>query len=278
MACRQVTFRVGGWGDAANLIGCILTGQLPFQRYLGIYFVSIDITLLCQWIYYNARDKRRRNKHRYSTNNKQSPHTDPLSKVFQHPSVRTPLLIEGQQPAPLKTLDDELAPYSASSSPSKWYTLTNTDNKTKKTVLMALFLFGTRLPASALVSSSSHQEDWTTLFADNSLIIGRFFAWICTVLYLLSRIPQIVKNYRRRSIDGLSPALFAFAASGNLTYTSSILLNPNNTSESLLEAVPYLIGSAGTLTFDFTIFCQFLYYWRQKRKQQERHQQDHVVA
>ncbi|KAI7887226.1 hypothetical protein K492DRAFT_202827 [Lichtheimia hyalospora FSU 10163] len=265
-------------GDAANLIGCILTGQLPFQRYLGFYFVSIDICLLCQWIYYNSRDKRRRNKHRLSTN-KQSPHRDALSKVFQHPSVRTPLLIEGQQTPPIKTLDDELAPYSASSSPSKWYTLNNTDDKTKKTVLMALFLFGTRLPVSSLVSSSSaSQEDWLTLVADNTLIIGRFFAWICTALYLLSRIPQIVKNYRRRSIDGLSPALFAFAASGNLTYTSSILLNPNNTRESLLEAVPYLIGSAGTLTFDFTIFCQFLYYWRQKRKQQERHyQQDHVA-
>ena len=200
--------------------------------------------------------------------------------MFQHPSVRTPLLIEGQQTTPIKTLDDELAPYSASSSPSKWYTLNNTDDKTKKTVLMALFLFGTRLPVSSLVSSSSasQQEDWLTLVADNTLIIGRFFAWICTALYLLSRIPQIVKNYRRRSIDGLSPALFAFAASGNLTYTSSILLNPNNTRESLLEAVPYLIGSAGTLTFDFTIFCQFLYYWRQKRKQQERHyQQDHVA-
>ncbi|KAG8734190.1 hypothetical protein FRC11_009846, partial [Ceratobasidium sp. 423] len=43
-------------GDATNLIGCILTNQLPFQArdqtYLAAYFVWIDATLLIQYLYY----------------------------------------------------------------------------------------------------------------------------------------------------------------------------------------------------------------------------------
>ncbi|KAI9314794.1 PQ loop repeat-domain-containing protein, partial [Dichotomocladium elegans] len=216
--------------DLANLIGCILTNQLPFQRYLSTYFVCIDICLLCQWIYYNRYTKKWKSASSLSNyKNKKTP--DPLSRVFQHPSVRTPLLIEGQ--AVKKTLEDELASYSASSSPSKC----------DETIVAALL--------------------------DNTLIIGRVFAWICTSLYLMSRLPQIYKNYRRKSIDGLSPTLFLCAACGNLTYASSILLNPSSSRQSLIEAIPYLIGSLGTLSFDFTIFCQFLWYWR--RKQQHHH-------
>ncbi|KAI8140000.1 PQ loop repeat-domain-containing protein [Fennellomyces sp. T-0311] len=241
-------------GDSANLIGCILTHQLPFQRYLGIYFVFIDMCLLSQWIYYNAKQRRKRNR-----SIKKLANDDALSRVFQHPSARTPLLIEG------KSLEDELAPYSASSSPSKWYTLNDTDNKGKK-ALLAIMLLGFRVPmVTSLVTTASTGD---AVAQDNALVIGRVFAWVCTTLYLMSRIPQIHKNYKRKSIDGLSPTLFIFAACGNLTYTTSILSNPNHTTESLVEAIPYLIGSAGTLTFDFAIFCQFLWYWRRNQKQQ----------
>lgn len=34
-------------------------------------------------------------------------------------------------------------------------------------------------------------------------IIGRIFAWTCTTLYLTSRLPQIWKNYVRKSVEVL---------------------------------------------------------------------------
>ncbi|KAI9497352.1 PQ loop repeat-domain-containing protein [Zychaea mexicana] len=272
-------------GDAANLIGCILTHQLPFQRYLGIYFVFIDVALLVQWIYYTHKNnKRSRSRNRKNTTD------DPLSRVFQHPSARTPLLIDG------KSLEDELAPCSASSSPSKWYTLNDTANSSDTTLtnsnrtktLMVIMLLGFRLTTSssgssnlvtttltaAAAAAAADSNDGVLAVQDNALVIGRIFAWVCTTLYLLSRIPQIHKNFKRKSIDGLSPTLFICAACGNLTYTASILSNPNQTSESLVEAIPYLIGSAGTLCFDFTIFCQFLWYWR--RGNNKRHHHHHL--
>ncbi|CAG8748607.1 12900_t:CDS:2 [Dentiscutata erythropus] len=40
-------------GDIANLIGCILTNQLPFQIYLATYFCVVDLALFYQYFYYN---------------------------------------------------------------------------------------------------------------------------------------------------------------------------------------------------------------------------------
>jgi uncharacterized protein with PQ loop repeat len=108
--------------------------------------------------------------------------------------------------------------------------------------------------------SAASSESGFEFTQENALWIGRIFAWICTTLYLLSRIPQLLKNRRRQSVEGLAITLFLFAVLGNLTYSLSILTHPGHTSESLLEALPYLIGSAGTLVFDFSIFCQFLWY------------------
>ncbi|OCF36512.1 hypothetical protein I316_01761 [Kwoniella heveanensis BCC8398] len=97
-------------------------------------------------------------------------------------------------------------------------------------------------------------------------IIGRVSAWACTTLYLTSRLPQIWKNFQRKSVEGLSILLFLFAFLGNTTYVSSILLNPSGGSDPteaghyLLEALPYLLGSGGTLMFDLTIMIQSVIY------------------
>jgi hypothetical protein len=41
-------------GDLSNLAGCILTDQLPFQRYLALYFCLIDLALLIQYLHYEG--------------------------------------------------------------------------------------------------------------------------------------------------------------------------------------------------------------------------------
>ncbi|WVO13933.1 hypothetical protein L204_101558 [Cryptococcus depauperatus] len=97
-------------------------------------------------------------------------------------------------------------------------------------------------------------------------IIGRISAWSCTTLYLTSRMPQIWKNFQRKSVEGLSFLLFLFAFCGNVAYVASILLessdaaNPSKSSHYLLEALPYLLGSGGTLVFDLTIMIQSFVY------------------
>ncbi|RDB21056.1 Lysosomal amino acid transporter 1 [Hypsizygus marmoreus] len=106
----------------------------------------------------------------------------------------------------------------------------------------------------------------------NERVIGRIFAWLCTTLYLTSRLPQIWKNYVRKSVEGLSMYLFVFAFLGNTFYVASILtspkmnLSPQDSVAFIKESIPYLLGSAGTLMFDVTIVTQsFVYRPRHRR-------------
>ena len=132
------------------------------------------------------------------------------------------------------------------------------------------FSFGNLPSATDLFSANTLVEVATTAVVDDgnkTIWVGRFFAWLCTFLYLASRLPQIYQNFRRRSCEGLSMALFFFAAMGNLTYVLSIFTNPHATRATMLEAVPYIIGSAGTLIFDGTIFAQYALYTNGNRHQ-----------
>ncbi|BEI88950.1 uncharacterized protein CcaverHIS019_0203120 [Cutaneotrichosporon cavernicola] len=93
--------------------------------------------------------------------------------------------------------------------------------------------------------------------------IGRISAWCCTTLYLSSRLPQIWKNFQRKSVEGLSILLFFFAFLGNTLYVASILLMPVKPEEytrHVLQSLPYLLGSGGTLLFDLTIMFQAWLY------------------
>lgn len=119
-------------------------------------------------------------------------------------------------------------------------------------------------------------------------ILGRTSAWTCTTAYLTSRLPQIWQNvsadvwarkrgtlvdgerpasqFRRRSVEGLAMTLFFFAFIGNSLYVASILTNPHATSVSyLLESLPYLLGSGGTVCFDLMILGQSWLYSEKRR-------------
>ncbi|KAF8844601.1 hypothetical protein BDN67DRAFT_987829 [Paxillus ammoniavirescens] len=108
-------------------------------------------------------------------------------------------------------------------------------------------------------------------------VLGRIFAWLCTTLYLTSRLPQIWKNYVRKSVEGLSMYLFVFAFLGNFFYVLSILTSPKahlpppQSTEFLRESIPYLLGSGGTFFFDITIVAQsFIYKGRHPRRNRVR--------
>ncbi|GMF98158.1 unnamed protein product [[Candida] boidinii] len=91
--------------------------------------------------------------------------------------------------------------------------------------------------------------------------LGRIIAWCCTFIYLSSRIPQLYKNYQRKSVSGINCILFASAVIGNLTYTLSILSSSDfiynsNKLKFFLNELPYILGSSGTIIFDLIYFYQ----------------------
>ncbi len=94
---------------------------------------------------------------------------------------------------------------------------------------------------------------------DSFYQLGRFFAWICCLLYLSSRLPQIYRNFERQSCEGLAMVMFGCALMGNVTYSASILFKSRETAY-IYNSLPYLLGSAGTVCFDIIIFAQYLAY------------------
>ncbi|XP_020637790.3 lysosomal amino acid transporter 1 homolog [Pogona vitticeps] len=99
-------------------------------------------------------------------------------------------------------------------------------------------------------------------------IIGFVIGSVSSLLYLLSRAPQIYTNFKRKSTVGISYSLFALVMLGNLLYGLSVLMknpDPGQTEGSyVIHHLPWLIGSLGVLSLDIVISFQFLAY-RQKK-------------
>lgn len=69
-------------------------------------------------------------------------------------------------------------------------------------------------------------------------------------------------------MEGLSLALFVITILGNSCYGLSILLRlPIIDTKFYLSTLPYIIGSMGTIVFDFVILAQAIHYgnWRRGR-------------
>ncbi|RHZ68168.1 hypothetical protein CDV55_104259 [Aspergillus turcosus] len=121
-------------------------------------------------------------------------------------------------------------------------------------------------------ASPGDDRDSSSLAFDT---LGQVFGYLCAVLYLGSRLPQILLNYRRKSTEGVSLLFFLFACIGNLTYVLSILAyspvckHPRHCRPGeaaalygryVLVNLSWLIGSFGTLLLDMCIFVQFFLY------------------
>ncbi len=57
-----------------------------------------------------------------------------------------------------------------------------------------------------------------------SVVFGSMLGWIMTCSYVGSRIPQLVKNYRRGMTTGLSLPMFVLLVLGSTTYVASIFV------------------------------------------------------
>ncbi|KAI8645065.1 PQ loop repeat-domain-containing protein [Parasitella parasitica] len=257
-------------GDIANFVGCVITGQLPFQIILSIYFTIIDTILCFQWLYYVKY-----------TNNSIRRWFDGDDQEFKFSAASNGPNTSNSAVADTETLYTTYSTGARAKEINEQSSLLGSSPQPKKyatTMLMAFcfFSFGNLPSATGLFSANTLAETATVVITsttvddgNKTIWVGRFFAWLCTFLYLSSRLPQIYQNFRRRSCEGLSMFLFFFAAMGNLTYVLSIFTNPHATRATMLEAVPYIIGSAGTLIFDGTIFAQYALYTSKDTRQTE---------
>ncbi|KAL1626013.1 hypothetical protein SLS56_006986 [Neofusicoccum ribis] len=308
-------FFLGEWllGDLSNLLGSLFTDQALWQIIIACYYCFVDCCLVGQWIWYErlrhgrplVRVWRRGSRSDYhghghghgdmtefidgvpvseddGSDAKRVPHSTPKD-VFRDPRYSS---------SPSKERDDMSQDDSASdemeATPSnrtiRRLGRSSSPYPSPRTVLYVSMLLAVVVQASPLNGPSPAfpiiaQQAARSSAETGTQMAGRLLSWLSTLMYLGSRMPQLYKNYQRKSTSGLSPTLFAAAFLGNLFYSSSILANPcawgtypphgargwvggggSERADWVGRAMPFWLGAAGVLLMDGAVGVQFWYY------------------
>jgi hypothetical protein len=289
----------------------------PCQIILAIYYTLADIVLLLQCFYYRGftlHDPKPESKADHVENGNASERTplvghgnarDELQRALgtsdangsadrtrSESTYREHLNnLNGTMLSPATPMHPQVddSSESASAKPAKERTMLQAFLFNSTAILLVIIagIAGYYLSPST-PESKSHYEDGRTDADDQASTLhfslwGQIFGYICAVLYLGSRVPQILLNRRRQSTEGLNALFFLFACLGNLTFVLSIFaFEPICSKHShghwhershckpgeaasiygryILVNLSWLIGSAGTLVLDFAVFAQFFMY------------------
>ncbi|PHH58898.1 hypothetical protein CDD81_4170 [Ophiocordyceps australis] len=242
-------------GDVSNFIGALLTSLAPSAIALAGYFCFLDVALIGQTLYYNSINSRP------SADDSQVSEASPLigNASVASASHRGPSTDDEPSTEPhAKTLSGHV------DTPAHVSWLRNCFN------LLAIYVVG--LVAwyvsykaglwNGSVPSIPDSPDGDYKRAGE--IIGLCLGYISATFYLCARVPQIVKNYKAKSCEGLSLLFFMLSTTGNLTYGLSLAAYSQER-QYLLKAFPWLLGSLGTIVEDSIIFVQFRLYANRAR-------------
>lgn len=283
-------------GDLTNLLGALFTNQAGWQIVVASYYTFVDICLVVQFFWYSYVKPRWAGTSLHSRASSETSDADsdainalsPINTEFSD-GHRQEMLQQSTQTENVKPLGGDDAPlfspvdYDRRSmdfpEPDKkgfdWTTMAS-----PRTVLAgaaaSLTAPGRAAPVMAsLISVQAQAQQETSAIA----LAGTILSWSSTLLYLGSRLPQLYKNWSRKSTAGLSPLLFFAAFMGNLFYSTSLLTNPNawddfepygghgwadrdgsDRTDWVLRATPFFLGAAGVLFMDGMMGIQFLMY------------------
>ncbi|EAT87723.2 hypothetical protein HBI56_119880 [Parastagonospora nodorum] len=233
-------------GDITNLAGALWAGLVPTVIALAIYFCFADLILISQCVYYNLKNSRRTRK----------------SSTRSTDSVEAPLLGRRDSsniglPGSHRRDSQASRRRRASSLP----TIADVEAGGSEWIKNALSIVGVCIVGAAGWAIAWKTGVWapqpTNADEGADIALGaQILGYASAVCYLGARIPQIIKNQREKSCEGLSLLFFMLSLLGNATYGAGILFHSQE-KEYLLTNLPWLIGSLGTMVEDAIIFIQF---------------------
>ncbi|KAI0447270.1 PQ loop repeat-domain-containing protein [Xylaria telfairii] len=247
------------FGDVTNLSGALVTGLAPTATALAGYFCISDIILITQCVYYNvrnARSARSARRRRRSSANTDASEDQPLlrrnSTNSPNSHVQYSAHHEQSNPDAIKRVisnEDELT------NGNSWVN--------NALAILAIYTVGATGWFISYRVGAWDKPDNAAVPDPNSPagISGMILGYASALCYLCARIPQIVKNYRQKSCEGLALLFFLFSLTGNLMYGLSVF-SYSQDAEYMIKAAPWLLGSLGTIVEDCIIFYQFSIYSR----------------
>ncbi|GIZ49979.1 hypothetical protein CKM354_001299400 [Cercospora kikuchii] len=275
------------FGDITNFAGAIWAGLVPTVIALAVYFCFLDLILISQCLYYLGMKKRRVKESgdklvaggNAVMQRAESSETTPLlngnnvavangNKSLQSsPTTRRRLT---------DVTDENLGlPGSRRSSSAMQRQRTNTNERldglskileeptTGKTWLkngLSIVLILVAGAAGWAIAWRAGVWQPTPLGEEGSdehtPVGAEILGYISAVAYLGARIPQIIKNQRERSCEGLSLLFFMLSLLGNFSYGAGILFHSVE-KQYIIKNLPWLLGSLGTMFEDAIIFVQF---------------------
>ncbi|CAK9439209.1 uncharacterized protein LODBEIA_P34330 [Lodderomyces beijingensis] len=251
-------------GDVFNVLGAVLQGLLPTMIILAVYYTLADIVLLWQCLVYRDGPNKSESKvggpDLVHLNPTSPMNEDVLSSIYSGESNSVSRHRNRQQ-----DLEQATSPLSGKKA-----------GNNNKLSAMQTFLLNFLMVALVFLAgfigwfvpylkdakkNPGHGHGHVPHNPEDLKFdpLAQTFGWLCAILYLGSRIPQIVLNYERKSVSGLNVAFFLFACLGNSTYVISIL-SIDTSAHYLWVNSSWLAGSLGTLVLDFLIFIQFFIY------------------
>ena len=292
-------------GDVFNILGAVLQGVLPTMLILAVYYTLADLVLLAQCLYYKG----------FTLKDELSPESVNEGTTSGDANEQTALLAAPETsswPATQHSAPGSGHHAVASSflhpsvdgthlSPATPFVEPTPKVTRRRISTLQSILFN--LAAVVIVCAAGIVGWWASVHSskdygvhnpkkhgDNNAppkmdVLGQVFGYLCAVLYLGSRLPQIMLNFRRKSTEGVSLLFFLFACIGNSTYVLSILAyspvcgkenkrcRPGETAELywwyVLVNLSWLLGSFGTLLLDMLIFAQFFLYRKNDEDDEE---------
>ncbi|TVY41109.1 putative vacuolar amino acid transporter [Lachnellula subtilissima] len=240
-------------GDITNLSGAIWADLVPTVIALAIYFCIADLVLISQCLYYNHINAQRRQSSVISE------HEPLLTRRRSSDTIGLPGSHRRRSSARSGTSQH-------SESPLSKILEENEEGTGNQWVKNSLSVLGVIVVGTAGWAIAWQAGVWKPSPLDAGLeratetaLGAKILGYTSAVCYLGARIPQIVKNYKDKSCDGLALLFFLLSLMGNATYGASILCHSLERDYVMLN-LPWLIGSLGTIAEDAIIFVQFRLY------------------
>ncbi|CAJ0952491.1 unnamed protein product, partial [Mesorhabditis belari] len=212
------------FGDTCNAVGAILTNQQAIQQAVGIVYVVQDILVASQYVYYTRVYHKLRPNHRGPT-------------------------------ATLSCL--AIAAFGSYCLIGK--TMPNGENVLRYERSVSRVLEAVTIPSTSNYPPRLGAPDWWPIFESYTDFAGYIIGCIASIVYCVGRIPQLIYNYRRKSCEGLSPAMFYITVAANFTYGVSVMMACTGW-HYFWRHLPWIVGAIGWGFLDFLAIMQLYQY------------------